>query len=318
MDWNAFSALSDEALFRRLEALVVDERSSLIAQIACLTELDRRPAILLKGFASLFNFCLEKLHLSEDEACRRIKVARAMNDFPHLREPFEDGRLSLSVICRLANHLTPRNAEALIRSAQGKTFREIDEIVAPTKLGPPPADVIRPLRRKSEADPQAELQAELALDTRCSEAVLRYRFSFEGSRELKETLDRARAVMWHKVPAGTLETVVLEAVADYLRRHDPMREVRAGCKRKRVVSRSPRAIPRSLRSVVWRRDGGRCTFTSEHGKQCEATRSLEIDHIKPVSLGGTAEAANLRLLCRAHNQMMAQLMFDPPHPPHRG
>jgi hypothetical protein len=55
-------------------------------------------------------------------------------------------------------------------------------------------------------------------------------------------------------------------------------------------------LPVALRRRVWREAGGKCQI-------CASTYQLEIDHITPVSWGGTDARENLRLLCRTHNQM---------------
>jgi 5-methylcytosine-specific restriction endonuclease McrA len=67
-----------------------------------------------------------------------------------------------------------------------------------------------------------------------------------------------------------------------------------------------RSIPAHVRREVWQRDGGRCTFQSATGRRCECRRGLELDHVKPVALGGEASTENLRLLCRTHNQLEAE------------
>lgn len=54
------------------------------------------------------------------------------------------------------------------------------------------------------------------------------------------------------------------------------------------------AIPPQLRRAVFDRDGHRCTTPG-----CNSTHFLEIDHIRPVSAGGTNALSNLRLLCSA-------------------
>jgi hypothetical protein len=55
------------------------------------------------------------------------------------------------------------------------------------------------------------------------------------------------------------------------------------------------SIPESIRSEVWRRDGGKCT-------ECGSKEQLQFDHIIPVSKGGASTSANIQLLCRACNQ----------------
>ena len=66
-----------------------------------------------------------------------------------------------------------------------------------------------------------------------------------------------------------------------------------------------RYISSEVRRHVWMRDQGKCTYVCPKTKRrCASDHLLQIDHIKPFSLGGTNEADNLRLLCASHNQFM--------------
>lgn len=71
----------------------------------------------------------------------------------------------------------------------------------------------------------------------------------------------------------------------------------------------PRSIPAAIRREVWRRDAGRCTFASSDGTRCGSRWKLELDHVKPVALGGAATLENLRLRCRTHNLLHAEAAF---------
>ena len=66
-----------------------------------------------------------------------------------------------------------------------------------------------------------------------------------------------------------------------------------------------------MKRAVWQRDGGRCAFIGENGLRCTERGQLEFDHIHPYADGGAAAAANVRLLCRRHNQHEAVLFFGP-------
>jgi len=66
---------------------------------------------------------------------------------------------------------------------------------------------------------------------------------------------------------------------------------------------SGRAIPAAVRRQVWQRDGGRCSYVDPRtGRRCASRHLLEIDHRIPYARGGSAERANLRLLCAAHHR----------------
>ena len=68
-------------------------------------------------------------------------------------------------------------------------------------------------------------------------------------------------------------------------------------------ARRSRYIPAPVRRQVWRRDGGCCSYVDPHsGRRCGSRFLLELDHIVPFALGGSAEPGNLRLHCSAHHR----------------
>ena len=68
-------------------------------------------------------------------------------------------------------------------------------------------------------------------------------------------------------------------------------------------ARRSRYIPAPVRREVWRRDGGCCSYVDPHsGRRCGSRFLLQLDHIVPFALGGSAEPGNLRVYCAAHNR----------------
>jgi 5-methylcytosine-specific restriction endonuclease McrA len=67
-----------------------------------------------------------------------------------------------------------------------------------------------------------------------------------------------------------------------------------------------RHVPDEIRDQVFVRDGGQCTFVGAEGTRCQSKKGLQIDHIVPYAAGGTHDPSNLRLLCSAHNRLMAE------------
>jgi 5-methylcytosine-specific restriction endonuclease McrA len=60
-----------------------------------------------------------------------------------------------------------------------------------------------------------------------------------------------------------------------------------------IVPREP--IPEAVRFAVWRRDGGKCV-------KCAGKKSLEFEHIIPVSKGGSNTERNIQILCEKCNR----------------
>ena len=56
-----------------------------------------------------------------------------------------------------------------------------------------------------------------------------------------------------------------------------------------------RYYPKGIKEIIFKRDGYKCLC-------CRATDNLTIDHIIPVSLGGTTEIDNLQTLCMRCNR----------------
>ena len=66
---------------------------------------------------------------------------------------------------------------------------------------------------------------------------------------------------------------------------------------------SGRVIPAAVKRQVWQRDGGRCSYVDpETGRRCNSRHLIEIDHILPYAMGGSADPENLRLVCRVHHR----------------
>jgi len=72
---------------------------------------------------------------------------------------------------------------------------------------------------------------------------------------------------------------------------------------------SSRHVFAAVRSAVWLRDEARCTFVDARGVRCRATTALELHHEQPFARGGPSSAENLRLRCRAHNELAAEQDF---------
>ncbi len=122
-DKDNLKSLSDDELLRCLSEVLAQSRRVEWVLVAHIAEVDTRRLYAREGSPSMFQYCLEVLHLSESEAYRRIAAARLSRSYPVLLKMLEDGRIHLAGISLLKKHLTDVNYEDVLARAAHKTRR---------------------------------------------------------------------------------------------------------------------------------------------------------------------------------------------------
>ncbi|MGH7730156.1 MAG: HNH endonuclease [Candidatus Eiseniibacteriota bacterium] len=142
-------------------------------------------------------------------------------------------------------------------------------------------------------------------------APQRFAVQFTMGQSAHDKLRYAQELLSHELPSGNI-ALVLERALDALIPQLERRKFASAAKPRpgpRRPTRSLRHIPAEVMRAVWKRDQGQCTFVSEAGKRCPATKFVEFDHVEEVARGGEATVAGIRLRCRAHNQYQAACTF---------
>ena len=335
------SALSDHDLLARIGVLAEREREATVELIAHLAALDARPSLYAaRGPGSLFGYCTDVLHLSEDAACNRISAARACRLFPVILDRLASGAVSLTSVRMLRPHLTLENHESVLANASGKTLREVEAVIAalaprpdvPTSVRKLPEAASRSLdlpdaagsvRPPAPAAPPPPPARRPVIETTSPE---RYRVQFTIGKESHDRLRRLQALLRREIPDGDAGQIVERALAVLLDKVEkskfaatsrPRRPIRPGTDRVRLPdeARTPiprsRDIPNAVQRGAWRRDDGRCGFVSKDGVRCKERTFLEFHHIRAFARGGPATVDNIGLRCRRHNQYEAELVFGP-------
>ncbi len=124
------SALSDHALMQSLEARAAGQCTSTAELLADMAEVDIRGLHVAAGYPSMYLYCVDHLHMSEDEAFMRIRAARTGHQFPAIFAAVADGRLHLSAVVMLSPRLTVENAGELISAASHQTKAQIASLLA--------------------------------------------------------------------------------------------------------------------------------------------------------------------------------------------
>ncbi len=324
------AAISDDDLLRRLAELLHQSRRVEADLVAHIGEVDERRLYAREASPSMFAYCTEVLHLSEAEAYLRIAVARAAREYPMLLVLLGEGRLHLSGIAKLAPCLTAENVEVLLRRATHKSKRQIEELVAGLAPKPDAPALMRKLPERTRPTPPVLLRpdaipvVELRPDGVPSSAAVvapspvvvqplapsRYKVQFTASAELHDKLQRLQALMRSQVPDGDLAAIIEQAVTEKLERLEAKRFAKTKSPRKRLpeteIAPSSRHIPAAVRRAVHEHDGNRCRYVDATGRRCSAQGRLEYHHRHPFGFGGDHSPTNIRLMCRAHNEHLAE------------
>lgn len=142
--------LSDGDLLSGLSHVLRVSRRTAAEVVAHLGEVESRRLHLLGGYASMFAYCVSRLGMSEDEAYRRIEVARLVRRFPLLFNQLANGHVSLTVAALLKSHLTSANHEALLAAVSSKTVQQAREVLACWFPRPDVMPLIRKLPTREE------------------------------------------------------------------------------------------------------------------------------------------------------------------------
>lgn len=130
MRLKSIATLSDYVLTRALVERNARELIATTMLIALIAEFDSRRLYLPSGCPSMYAYCMHELHLSEDSAYKRIRVARAARRFPAIFPALSSGRLTLSAVVLLAPHLTKGSAGSLLTEAAHKTNAQVEALIA--------------------------------------------------------------------------------------------------------------------------------------------------------------------------------------------
>ncbi len=286
--------LSDAALLRDTKELVAQERETLAEILNHFSEIQHRK-LFSPQHQSLFQYAVEELGYSEDEASRRISAMRLVTELPQIEADVRNGSLGLTTLCLARTYfrtienqgasapealISPSEKLQTIADLRGKTKREAIQVLiakSPTPVSLENFETIRPI-----ADGMFELK------------IL-------AAQETLTKIDRLKGILAHRAPYMTLgqafetslDLALTKLLAAKMNRSDPQVSTVFS------LGRRPNS---SLQKNVWQRAGGKCEL-------CQSNFKLELDHTVPFALGGSTTIENLRLLCRNCNQREAIKVF---------
>jgi hypothetical protein len=233
---------SDEELLSDVTMIVGSQRELTARLVAHLAEIEERRLHLLAGFSSVFEFCQQKLGMSEGEAFRRILAARLGRRFPVVYSLLASGQVNLSTLELVREWLTEENHAELLCAVASKSKREVLEFLAARFPRP---DRPSKIHRLATIEPLSEG---------------RFRVEFTASQELRQKFERCRDLMSHANPSRDLGAVIERAVDLLLLDLEKTRLGRSKRPRRETAqgARKPSGVTTRTRREVFERDGIRC------------------------------------------------------------
>jgi len=300
--------LDDETLLKEIKRLVREERELLTKILHHLREIDRRRLYSKLKFPSLYEYCMNELSYSKDQAYRRIQAMHLLKEIPMIEEKINSGSLSLTHIT-MARTLFKREENnkngfsrerklEIIEKLEDTTTREAEKIIFSFS----PSSMI----------PEDKIRAVSTND---------FEFKFVGSETLLKKIQKLKGILAHKNPKIKMAEL-LDLLCDLgLEKWDKSRSQQSPTpsqnitpprvKENSLVStiNQPVAAPQKtvtlsvmskaeIHRQIWRQGKGQC-------ENCGSQYAIEIDHRYPKAAGGSNSIENLRLLCRACNQRAA-------------
>ena len=312
------NSLSSEQQKLHLRAMDLSRKHRRIESdlILVLQEIDSTKLFKKMGYASLFLYAVEALGLTESIAYSFISVSRKMLEVSKLKDAVLKQTLSVAKASRLVAALNPENATTLIEFAKTHSTRDTEREVAK-------------IRPRSRAPDRAVI---LAAD------LIKLEMTVQAETFAK--LKRVQSLLANINQPTSFKQVLDVALNEYLKQYDPVVKANRALEKQKIqnykfCARRKIAIKKSKQSQrlkttnkpkfqrtiagprvpftaqekheVFLRDGGRCTHIDSAGKRCSSDRWVQIHHLKPVSLGGSNDPANLTLLCSFHHDQAHQL-----------
>ncbi len=288
--------LSDENLHSKVKWVTQEERNLLAPILHLLREVEIRKLFSSMGYKSLFEYAMKECGYSEDQAARRISAMRLLKELPEIEEKISSGKLSLSNLTqaqtlfraerKCENTFSREQKLEVIQSLENKSRREAEKIVLSHSSAP---ETFKPEKVRFVSENLNEIKALLPDET-------------------LRKIEKLKGLLAHSNPNISFAEL-LDKLCDLgIKEWDlGKKEVRERKAAERPTSPAPARvtrqqkrthIPNYVQREVWRKANSQC-------ESCGSIHALQIDHIKPVSLKGTNELQNLRLLCRNCNNRAA-------------
>ncbi|MGE3758620.1 MAG: HNH endonuclease [Pseudobdellovibrionaceae bacterium] len=299
--------IESQLLMEQTDDLVTQERDILTNLLHQFREIERRRLFSFYKYKSLHDMLVKRYGFSGDEAYRRIVAMKMLKELPEIEEKINSGEISLTHINlaqslfrqeeKLDNVMDREEKLSVIEKISNTTTREASKITLSMSSAP---ELMKPDTIKVASEHRIELR-------------------LNAPSELEDKIKKLKGILAHENPQLTTAEL-FDLLCDLgIKEWSQANKDRPFKKGSAVKIPLMKKFAAPINHCVTNSVGGapepliskarlKRELFAKAGHQCENCGSgyaLEIDHIRPLALGGTSEKENLRVLCKSCNQRAA-------------
>jgi 5-methylcytosine-specific restriction endonuclease McrA len=295
--------ISNSELLGRLAKLAHTERKITHLILCHINEVESRRLYAELGFDSMFRYLTAHLNYSEDAAYRRLSAARLLKKAPQVAEKLEAGTLTLTQLTQVQTALKQelKSGKVLDSDITAQVLEKIENKSAFETKQVLACEFNQPLQTHETVQPQRDQSVRLEI------TLTKVQYS---------DLEQAKRLLSHVLPDGNWAELIHHLAKSHIKKvlgKDKNQQpsiTLASCQTSTqsfLVARKRRHIKTTTRRKLLMKARHCCEFKNKNtGQTCESTFQLQVDHRKPIALGGNDSPENLRILCRTHNLLEAR------------
>jgi hypothetical protein len=241
------------------------------------------------GYSSLFDWLTKAHGYDEGSANRRIQAARAMRAVPEVEQKLQDGKTTMTnlvkvqSIFRHSGQMSVEEKREVIERIEGQTTAEATKTLF--KMFPDAALKINQDRR-------------MIID----EEHVRYAYNL--SQEQEEIVTRAKELLSHKIPNGSMAEIMTYLAAYFVERNDPLLEKSSNRQRTRR-SNSVKASATQTRPDIEAKNG-RTSEKSARSDSFMQSNSTQSRSMPSNSAQSTAVASKRRVTIKTRKEVIRE------------
>lgn len=271
--------LTDQELITSTERALVAMREGEVNVLRHFNEIEERRLWVEAG--SLYKFIERTFALTADQIYPRLQAMRLMRAIPEVEIKLEQGELTVTNALKAHQAFQTESKQRVVPlSEKREVLKSLENSSAKD------AD-----KRLAQKYPNSKKSVEKVKPVAPNQNLIQFYVDDETLKEIEDM----KARFSHQMPSGKMQDLLKTLIQIAKREVTPRKHV--------TIKTRSRHIPAEVKREMEKTRHLGCNYLDANtGERCASKHFLQVDHLKPYSLGGTHELENLQWLCGFHNR----------------